>query len=63
MPDTLTATKTIIPICLAITGITVLGALNLYQGHNGAALTTAIGIIAGLGGLETGRLITKKQKH
>ena len=33
------------------------------QGNNGAALATIIAIIAGLGGVEAGRLVTKKQPH
>lgn len=63
MTDTLTSLKLIIPICLAIISITVLEAINLMQGNNGAALATIIAIIAGLGGVEAGRLVTKKQPH
>jgi ABC-type transport system involved in cytochrome c biogenesis ATPase subunit len=60
MTDTLTSLKLIIPICLAIISITILEGINLMQGNNGAVLTTIIAAIAGLGGLEAGRLISKK---
>ena len=63
MCETTIALKSVIPICTAIIAITTLEAINLSQGNNGTALTAIIALIAGLGGVKAGQLITQKKKH
>jgi len=61
MTDTITALKSIIPLCLVIVGITILAAIALIQGEDGTVLTTVVGILAALGGLQAGKYITQRK--
>ena len=61
MTDTITALKSIIPLCLVIVGITILAAITLMQGGDSAVLTAVVGILAALGGLQAGRYVTQRK--